>query len=128
MAEKPKRSRFTVSSLQLIGGLVACYLLLTRAVPALEQAAPGQGEVERQGMARTVSAASRWTRTHANFCMAAGVALAVLGVVLPLLVRPTRYLVMLVALAVIALDVWILVAAYAGLLTTTLREAGGLAR
>jgi hypothetical protein len=125
-----RRSRFTLASLYLAAGLGVLYLLLSLVVPAVERVTDTRSAASGEsGWQASVLKASRILRTHGDTAAWATAAAALAGFVLPLLIRPARYLVWLLAVAVFLLDIAVVVGSYSGMLGQAIREANeGLGR
>jgi hypothetical protein len=123
--KKPKRSRFTLGPIYLAAGLAVCFLVLTRMVPtmhALTDDAPGRARPV-EGWAGASLAASDWVRAHSTATIVIFAAIAVGGFAMPLVVRPSRFLVWLAALAVFLLDVALAAGGYLRMIMRLLDEA-----
>lgn len=127
--KKSKPIRFTLGSLYLAAGLAVCFLVLTKMVPAMNTI------VDEKVRARQADAAawngivlglSGWVCAHQPICVAFFALVAVGGFVLPFLIRPARYLVWAVALAVFLFDVALAGAGYWNMIGGVLKEANNL--
>lgn len=123
--KKPKPSRLTLAPLYLAAGLAVCYLVLTHMIPALGGIA--EGGFERQpepsgwfGLTLRLSALVRENSQTTIACLAI---VGVAGFVLPILVRPAKYLVWAMALIVFLLAVGFVAGSYGHLITRLLRDA-----
>jgi hypothetical protein len=106
--KKAKPTRLTVAPLYLAAGLAACFLVLTKMIPSLQKVADEKTPAPRanpDAWGGLVAALSNWVCNHQSVCITAFVVVAAAGFVLPLLIRPTRYLVWLAAVAIFFLDV-----------------------
>ena len=73
-------------------------------------------------------ALSGWVCDHQSFCILAFAVIGIGGFVLPFLIRPTRYLVWAVALAVFLLDVAFVAGGYGNMISGLLKETNNLSR
>lgn len=129
--KKPKSSRLTLAPLYLAAGLVVCYIVLTRMIPAMsgvvDERAKTQ-QAEPTGWHGLTLELSRWANSHKSLCLTAVTVLAVAGFVLTFLLKPARYLIWLLALLIFFLDVALAGGGYWNMLSGLLKEANNLNR
>lgn len=121
-----RKRRFTIASVYVAFGLAVGYILLAHAIPVIEQAAVGAVPVN--GHASDILRLSHWVRRNQPAVFILCSVAAAGGLLLPLLFRPARYLVLIAALAIIAMNVAILAIAYGSLVSSAMHEASGMRR
>ena len=128
--KKPKPSRFTMAPLYFAAGLAVGYIILTKMVPAMSGIVDDRGmQHQEPGAWQGVTLAlSSWVRAHSSTTITALAVLGLGGFVVPLLIRPARFLVWLAALAVFLFDVALVGGSYGQMLTGLLREANKVNR
>jgi len=123
-AKERRRSRWTLGPLYLGAALVVCYLILTQMIPAIQGVTAQPGRVgPASGSTGIPFQISKWACEHRSTVATLFVAVGIAGILLPLLLRPTRYLVWLLVLTVLATDVLLAAGSYWHMLQGALKEA-----
>jgi hypothetical protein len=130
--DKPKRkpSRLTLAPLYLAAGLAVCYLVLTQMIPVLRGIATDDARKPEtvSGWAAVAFRLSDVVRANSSATITVAAAVAIAGFLLPLLIRPARYLVWLAALAVFLLDVALAGGTYVSVILNLAESATNLGR
>ena len=120
---KPKPSRVTLAPLYLAAGLAAGYVVLRFMVPALSKIAAGGAAPPPPGWQGLTLQLSDWVVANSSATITIGLLLAVPAFLLPVLVRPARYLIWLIALAVILFDVALVAGSVGQAYSSLIKEA-----
>lgn len=122
--KKPKQPRFTLASFHLAVSLGVSYVLLRIMVPALARVASGAGRPDQAaGWYGLTLQLSDWVVANSHVCIAGGSVLILAGFLLPVFLRPGRYVVWAAALAVIVLDIALVVGSVGHAYSTVLDAA-----
>ena len=126
---KPKKPpRFTLASLYLAVGLAVCFLVLTKMIPAISGIV--DEKVQRQqssgGWHAVTLQLSAWACAHESVLIMAFAVIGIGGFILPFLIRPMRYLIWAIALAVLVLDVALAAGGWWNTVGGLLKEANNL--
>jgi hypothetical protein len=122
--KKPKRPRFTLAPLHLAVSLATGYVLLRIMVPALARVAGRAGPQQpASGWHGLTLQISDWVVANSHVCIAGGCVVIVAGFLLPVFLRPARYIVLALALAVIVFDIALVAGSVGHAYSTVLKEA-----
>ena len=121
--KKPKPSRFTLAPLYLVAGLTAGYVVLRFLVPALRKMEAGQAAPPLSGWQEFSLQLSDWVVHHTSAGITVGACLAVAAFLLPVFLRPARYLIWIVALAIILFDVALVAGSFGRAYSSLVKEA-----